>query len=140
MDDELALAAGAIAARVDGIPLALELAAARLGVLSVEQLASLLAAGRDDVLVRPRDSGRHASMRTVVADSLRLLEHGVRATLVGCAVFDDGFDLAAAEAVFEEGSSVLASLETLVMHSLVQLRVDPRKDEHRSFAAPRFSL
>ena len=134
VDDELVRSAAAIASHLEGIPLALELAAARVGVVSAAQLVELLAAGREDVLVRPREDGRHASMRTVVADSFRMLDARERATLIACAVFEGGFDLGAAEAVLGDGRSVIASLETLVAHSLVQLAHDP---EH---GAPRFSL
>jgi non-specific serine/threonine protein kinase len=95
-----ASAVAEICARLEGLPLAIELAAARLQVLSpaalLERLAHPLA-----LLTRgdPHLPGRQRTMRSVIAWSDELLSPMNR-TLFHClAVFAAGFDVAAAEAV-----------------------------------------
>ncbi|APR86427.1 transcriptional regulator, LuxR family, putative [Minicystis rosea] len=138
--DEASVAAIAdLVARLDGIPLALELAAARVAALSPVQIRDRLAEGRADLLSRPRDGGRHASMRGVVAESFRLLDDRARDCLLMCAIFRGGFTLEALDAMAaHDGSadaSALAPLEALCAHSLVRIsaRAEPG-------GAPRFSL
>jgi tetratricopeptide (TPR) repeat protein len=69
-------------------------------------------------------------MVAVVTDSLRLLAERERACLAGSSVFDGGFTLEAASNVLCEGESALASIETLVAHSLLRVTPGP---------APRFA-
>jgi predicted ATPase len=133
LDDAAVAAIADLAARLDGIPLAIELAAARVAVLSPAQIRARLAEGSAGVLVRPRDGGRHASMRGVVADSFRLLDAEARACFLATGVFRGGFTLAALESV--AARPALAPLEVLVSHSLV--RVLPRAE---AGGEPRFSL
>ncbi|HEY8079516.1 MAG TPA: AAA family ATPase, partial [Labilithrix sp.] len=117
LDDDTLAAIAAIGAKLEGIPLAIELAAARTSALSPAEIRDRLAS-HEDVLVRRRDAGRHGSMRAVVAGSFRLLADAERACLLACAVFDAGFTLDAADAVL--GAPALACLEALVAHSLVR--------------------
>ena len=119
--------AGAIAQicrRLDGIPLALELAAARLTALSVEELAQrlhdrfrLLTGGRRTALPRQR------TLRALVDWSYDLLSDDERSVLTTLSVFSGGFTLAAAEAVCDEKTlrelSVLDAIERLVAKSLL---------------------
>ncbi len=71
-DRDLALI-GTICREVDGLPLAIELAAARLATLSLSDLASNVS-GRLDLLRRRRDRGdRHDSMRAAIAWSFELM-------------------------------------------------------------------
>ncbi|MBX3275417.1 MAG: AAA family ATPase [Sandaracinaceae bacterium] len=105
-----------IVARVDGLPLAIELAAARARVLSPVALRDRLALG---LLVRPGDASRHGSMRSAILDSVAALEPDVRRFFGWCATFAGGFDVEAAEAVLE-GADVLGSLEALARHSLLR--------------------
>ncbi|MFI6317177.1 BTAD domain-containing putative transcriptional regulator [Nonomuraea sp. NPDC050556] len=84
--------------RLDGLPLAIELAAARLRALTLEQLAArlddrflLLTGGSRTALPR------HQTLRAVVAWSWDLLEEPERQLVERLAVFSGGFDLAAAE-------------------------------------------
>ncbi|HEX2033749.1 MAG TPA: BTAD domain-containing putative transcriptional regulator [Chloroflexota bacterium] len=86
--------------RVDGLPLALELAAARLALLSVEQLAArltdalrLLAGGGRTV------PARQQTLRATIDWSYRLLDARDRTLLARLAVFAGGCTLEAAEAV-----------------------------------------
>lgn len=83
----------ALAARLDGLPLAIELAAGRLGVLTPEQLLARL--DRPEVLA----GGRHGSFGGALRYAWSLLSEGDRAALAACSVFRGGFDLAGAEAV-----------------------------------------
>jgi predicted ATPase/DNA-binding SARP family transcriptional activator len=97
----LALDAGPVrevCRRLDGLPLAIELAAARLRALTLEQLAArlddrfrLLTGGSRTALPR------HQTLRAVVAWSWDLLEVPERRLAERLSVFAGGFDLAAAE-------------------------------------------
>ncbi|MDC0679579.1 AAA family ATPase [Sorangium atrum] len=108
--------------RVDGIPLALELAAARLPVLSpaeildrVRRRFELLRCGRRDV---PR---RHATLHAALDWSWDLLDEGQRLAFLQCSVFSSRFSLEAAEAVLDlgDGQAPLDVLQSLVEKSLV---------------------
>jgi tetratricopeptide (TPR) repeat protein len=86
--------------RLDGIPLAIELAAAQVRVLSVEQLAARL----DDalrLLVRGRRTAlpRHQTLRALIDWSHALLSEPERVLLRRLSVFAGGWTLEAAEAV-----------------------------------------
>ncbi len=87
-----------ICSLLDGLPLALELAAARVGPLGLEEVRTRIA-GRRDPLGRRRGIERHHSLTTVVAWSYDLLSTEEQRVFERLAVFADGFDLAAAEAV-----------------------------------------
>ncbi|MFJ6701008.1 AfsR/SARP family transcriptional regulator [Streptomyces sp. NPDC091272] len=111
-------AAAEICRRLDGLPLAIELAAARLRMLTPRQIADrlddrfrLLSAGARTVLPRQQ------TLRAVVDWSWDLLTDGERAVLRTLAVFSGGCDLAAAEAVC--GPDALDLLGSLVDKSLV---------------------
>ncbi|MGW7462561.1 BTAD domain-containing putative transcriptional regulator [Streptomyces sp. NPDC054797] len=110
-----------ICARLDGLPLAIELAAARLRLLTPRQIADrlddrfrLLTSGARTVLPRQQ------TLRAVVDWSWDLLDASERAVLRRLSVFAGGCDLAAAEAVCAEGSLDVADvLGSLVDKSLV---------------------
>jgi predicted ATPase/class 3 adenylate cyclase len=108
-----------ICRRLDGIPLALELAAARCAVFTPEQIAArlddrfrLLAGGSRTALPR------HQTLRALVDFSYDLLTEPERALLRRCAVFSGGWTLEAAEAV-NPALDVLTWLPQLVNKSLV---------------------
>lgn len=123
--DDLAAIAD-IVRRLDGIPLAIELAAARITVLSVVQLRDRLV-HRLALLVRPGDAGRHASMRRAIADTWEQLGAAEQRCLAGCTIFAGSFTLEAAEAALAgDVGPVLPLLESLALHSLV--RATPRLD------------
>ncbi|MFD7818029.1 BTAD domain-containing putative transcriptional regulator [Streptomyces sp. NPDC059785] len=111
-------AAAEICRRLDGLPLAIELAAARLRMLTPRQIADrlddrfrLLTSGSRTVLPRQQ------TLRAVVDWSWELLDEDERDVLRGLSVFSGGCDLAAAEAVC--GPAALESLGSLVDKSLV---------------------
>jgi predicted ATPase len=96
---------------VDGLPLALELAASWVRALSVADIALELARGLD-LLVADHDDApaRHASMRSALDASWRLLTPGQRATLAALSLLADGFDRTAAQDVADAGPPRLAAL------------------------------
>ncbi|MFD8983973.1 ATP-binding protein, partial [Streptomyces sp. NPDC059564] len=127
-------AAAEICRRLDGLPLAIELAAARLRLLTPRQIADrlddrfrLLTGGARTVLPRQQ------TLRAVVDWSWDLLDAPERAVLARLSVFAGGCDLAAAEAVcaHEEGLDVPDVLGSLVDKSLVLAEPDERADGMR---------
>jgi class 3 adenylate cyclase len=100
LDEDNAVAVAAVCARLDGIPLALELAAARLGSLSVTEISSrldqrfrLLTGGSRTALPR------HQTLRALLDWSYNLLNPEEKLVLDRLSVFAGGWPLAAAEAV-----------------------------------------
>jgi len=119
-------AVASIVDAIDRIPLAIELAASRVALLSTSQLHERLTAPRGenkrgDVLGGRRDVGRHASMRRTVLDSVALLDAGARRLFAGCSIMQNGFTLDAVEAVL--GGEVLEDLSALVQHSLLRAEI-----------------
>jgi predicted ATPase len=116
-----ASAVARICRRLDGIPLALELAAARVEVLNPAQVADRLddrfklLTGRDRITVP-----RHHTLRAMVDWSFELLSSSEQQALARLAVFPDTFDLDAAEAVIGDASDdALDTMTRLVDKSLV---------------------
>jgi predicted ATPase/DNA-binding SARP family transcriptional activator/DNA-binding CsgD family transcriptional regulator len=110
--------------KLDGIPLAIELATARLGALTVEQVAQRLEVSLDvlkgaSVAADPR----HQTLRATLDWSYELLSQPERKLYGRLSVFTGGFSLEAAEAVGAtddiEQHEVLESLLSLVDKSLV---------------------
>ena len=125
LDDANAAAVAAVCARLDGIPLALELAAARLGSLSVPEISSrldqrfrLLTGGSRTALPR------HQTLRALIDWSYDLLNPEEQMVLDRLSVFAGGWTLEAAEAVTAAADTgdwqVLDHLAALVDKSLVQ--------------------
>ena len=124
-DEQTAAVAGRICRRLDGIPLAIELAAARLRVLPAGELEArlderfaLLTGGLRVALPRQR------TLRAMVDWSWELLTGAERAVLAALSVFAGGFGLSAAEAVAAgpdvPAAEVAGLLSALVDKSLVQ--------------------
>ncbi len=142
--DANARAVAEICRRLDGIPLALELAAARVRALPVEQVAQrledqfrLLAGGDRTALPQ------HQTLRAMMDWSFQLLDDGERAVLRRLSVFGGGWSLEAAEAICPDGEDgtvpeeaietweILDYLSQLVDKSLVALD-EPNADEEPS--------
>src|SRR5215467_5594484 len=125
LDEDNAPAVAAICVRLDGIPLALELAAARLGSLSVPEISSRLDQ-RFRLLTRGSRTAlpRHQTLRALIDWSYDLLNSGEQLVLDRLSVFAGGWTLEAAEAVASGGDTanwqVLDHLAALVDKSLVQ--------------------
>jgi non-specific serine/threonine protein kinase len=124
-DGPAAEVVGRICRRLDGIPLAVELAAARLRVMPAAELDArlderfaLLTGGSRARLPRQQ------TLRAMVDWSWELLTGAERAVLASLSVFAGGFGLAAAEAVAAgpgvPGAEIVGHLGALVDKSLVQ--------------------
>jgi predicted ATPase/class 3 adenylate cyclase/Flp pilus assembly protein TadD len=101
LDDATRDVVAQIVRLLDGLPLAIELAAARVPVLSPPQLLERMR-DRFRVLGHARGAAaRHATLHAAIDWSWQLLEPWEQSALAQCSVFDGGFTLAAAEAVFE---------------------------------------
>jgi len=125
-----------ICRRLDGIPLAIELAAARVRVLAPEQIAArlddafrlLVAAGRTVV-------PRHRTLRETIEWSYRLLSEEEQLLLQRLSVFADTFSLEAAEVVCScppiDGEDVLDLLASLVDKSMVAMELRQGEARYR---------
>lgn len=100
-----------IAALTGGSPLALELAATWVTVMTVRDIAAEVARDRDFLTSTRRDAdARHRSLRAVFDHSWRLLGAREQGCLAALAVFRGGFDRAGARAVAGATPQVLAAL------------------------------
>jgi predicted ATPase len=115
-----------LCADLDGMPLAIELAAAQCKVLSPRQIAGLLD-GRFGLLRGLRTNPRHETLRAAVEWSYDLLTDDEREVFQALAVFEGGFVLEAAQAVTGR-ADVVVHLSSLVAKSLVVVvGGDPRR-------------
>ena len=124
--------------RLDDLPLALELAAARCSIFTPEQLLERLGE-RLDLLKGGRDADpRQETLRATIRWSYDLLEPDERELFVRLSVFVDGCTHESAEAVCDAG---VDSLQSLIDKSLVRRRQDQRGSRYwmletiREFAA-----
>ncbi len=112
-----------ICARLDGLPLALELAAARTAVLGVEELAARLREAVTDLGVGPRDApDRQRTLHATIEWSYRTLDKQLQRAFVDFAVFAGGATLEAARAVT---GAELETIEALIAKSLIDRRRQP---------------
>ncbi|HEX3722035.1 MAG TPA: BTAD domain-containing putative transcriptional regulator, partial [Nitrolancea sp.] len=125
-----------ICRRLDGLPLALELAAARTSVLSLAQLASRL----DDALAVLTSGSRRAptrqqTLRATLDWSYRLLEADERTLFRRLAIFTDGWTLDMAETICPGSdlpeAMILELHGQLVAKSLVQVALDADEARYR---------
>jgi predicted ATPase/DNA-binding SARP family transcriptional activator len=108
-----------VCARLDGLPLALELAAARAELLGIQELAARLAS-LADLGTGPRDSpARQRTLSATIDWSYQLLDQQQRTAFARFAVFASGATLDAAEAVT---GAPLATLEALLVKNLLTRR------------------
>lgn len=107
---------------VDGAPLALELAAAWVKVLSCQQIAEEIVHNLDILTTRYQNiPSRHRSMRAVLEQTWQLLTSDEQQTLLHLPVFEGGFGQEAAQEV--AGASLL-TLATLTEKALVRVTQD----------------
>ena len=128
-DRDAAAFVATICRRLDGIPLAIELAAARATALGVEELAARLD-DRFDLLTGGRRTAlpRHRTLRATLDWSFDLLPEPERVVLRRLSVFAGSFTLAAARAVVASAevapSEVVEGIANLVAKSLVAANSD----------------
>jgi predicted ATPase/class 3 adenylate cyclase len=126
LDDHNSDAVAEICRRLDGIPLAIELAAARVGAMSAPEVAQrlderfrLLTGGRRVAV------GRHQTLRATIDWSYSLLSDTERAVFDRLGVFTGGFDVSAAQVVCAghgvDAWDVLDALSSLVAKSMVTI-------------------
>ena len=115
-------AVAAVCRRLDGLPLALELAAARLRLLSPEALLERLDHALQVLTSGSRDTPeRQQTLRATIDWSHSLLEESEQRLFRSMAVFAGGCTIADVEAVCADpGENVLDELESLVDKALVQ--------------------
>ena len=129
-----------IVRRLDGLPLAIELAAAKARVMAVEEIDRRL---KDRfALLRGGDRSapdRHQALLTVIEWSWNLLDDAEKRALRRLALFHDGFTLQAAESVLSEpvlaepvlGPGAIDAVHGLVDQSLVTVRESPAGVRYR---------
>ncbi len=121
-----------ICARLDGLPLAIELAAARMRMFNPEQLLNRLMAAQLQTLTGGARNlpARQQTIRATIDWSYQLLNPPQQRLFARLGVFVGGWTLAAAEAIGSQGDmDVVRELDALVQHSLVRVieaNGDPR--------------
>ncbi|WP_168791462.1 ATP-binding protein [Paraburkholderia aromaticivorans] len=135
-DDRSIHLTGTVCRRLDGIPLAIELAAARAAILGIETLAdhlddrfNMLTGGNRTALPR------HQTLKATLDWSHALLDDAERTTLRRLGVFVNSFTIDSAIAlVSDDGlheSDVIAALSGLVEKSLVVMQAERGKASYR---------
>ncbi len=113
--------------RLDGLPLAIELAAARARTLGVDELLHRLSGGLDVLAGGARDlPDRQRTLRSTIAWSADLLAPHEHALFAELSTFSGSFSLAAAEAICadDDDPAVLEAVASLVDKSLLRV-LDP---------------
>lgn len=135
LTDSNAASVAAICCRLEGLPLAIELAAAQIETLPPEQLAArldgalqLLAAGR-------RTMPRQQTLRAALDWSYTLLTREEQILFCRLAVFSGDFTMEGVEEIcaggFVQGTRVVATLSSLVAKSLVESRTGGQDVRYR---------
>jgi predicted ATPase/DNA-binding SARP family transcriptional activator len=118
-----------ITARLDGLPLAIELAAARAAQLDLQRLASLL---QDHLGLSSLSSrtarARHQTLAATIRWSYQLLTPELRSALKRLSVFSGGFTLDAADAVTGPAGMVTETVASLAERSLIMADRGGRPD------------
>ena len=129
LNDADAPIVGKVCRRLDGIALALELAAGRVGIYGIKGIASLLD-GPCRLLWQGRRTAlpRHQTLSAMLDWSCNLLDGSERATLCGLSVFVGAFSLEAAQFVLAgdtfEREEVVEAVAGLVTKSLITVETD----------------
>jgi predicted ATPase len=105
---------------LDGVPLALELAAASIRLLPPAAMLSRLRSHHPLAAATRNLPDRQRSLRDTIEWSVQLLDEHEKLLLYQLGVFSGGFSLAAAEAVVDAGGDVLNGLGALVDSSLIR--------------------
>ncbi|OGO60355.1 MAG: hypothetical protein A2032_02745 [Chloroflexi bacterium RBG_19FT_COMBO_49_13] len=138
LDDQSAPVIAEICRRLDGLPLAIELAAARVKMLSLEKLLSLLSSRLKLLTGGGRDlPERQQTLRNTMEWSVQLLNQQDQTLFARLGVFMGGFSLEAAEEVCQLGAGagldIFQGIDSLLNNSLLQ-------PEYFDSTQPRFRM
>ncbi len=129
-DEEMLETIASLVDALDGMPLAIELAAARVRLMSPEQILIRLSGSITFLRGnRPGGTGRHTGLRTMMASAWATLSDTEQRVLAGCTVFRSGFALSAAEAVIQPlipDGDVMEIIEDLVDTSWLRAVESPQ--------------
>jgi predicted ATPase len=142
LSDDTVAAAVDICRRVDGIPLAVELAAARLSTFGMAALRDRLRDRLGPLISNVRDApGRQQTLRATIDWSYTLLDDPQRALLQRLAIFSGGCTLDSAEEVCAYGSLdrewIQDGLAALVDSSLISVDITVRAPRYTTFESTR---
>jgi predicted ATPase/DNA-binding XRE family transcriptional regulator len=142
LSDDTVAAAVDICRQVDGIPLALELAAARLSTFGIAALRDRLRDRLGPFMSNVRDApGRQQTLRATIDWSYTLLDDQERALLQRLAIFSGGCTLDSAEEVCAYGSVdrgwIQDGLAELVDSSLISVDITVRTPRYTIFESTR---
>ncbi len=135
-DDENIIAAARICIRLDGLPLAIELAASQVKIYPPILLAQRLAQSQESLPDGPRDlPARQRTLRATIAWSYNLLNQSEKSLMTRMAVFSGGGILEAIRYIcaFDLRGNIVAVLSSLVDKNLLFVREGPEGE-------PRFSM
>ncbi len=114
-----ATAISEICRRLEGLPLAIELAASKLATYSPAEILARLSHSVDFLSSRRQDvSERHKSLRATLDWSYRLLNDNLKGMFASCSVFSQGFNLAASQSICDPPMSD-DDMAELVQSSLI---------------------
>ena len=109
-----------LANQLEGLPLALELAASWARILTPSQMLERIRSNVDHLESRRKDANpRHRTLRAAFEGSYDLLDGELRSLFLGLTVFTGGWDLESAEAVCQAGD-LLTGMQRLEERSLIQ--------------------
>lgn len=91
----------AIVRKLEGVPLGIELCAARMGLLGERQILDLLEQQLDVLVSATGHPEKHSALRTAIARSVDLLKPWQSSALAQCSVFHGGFSLEAVENIVD---------------------------------------
>jgi predicted ATPase/DNA-binding SARP family transcriptional activator len=128
LDSDNAYAIAEVCRRLDGLPLAIELAAGSLGLLSPAQLRDRLGDAVHTLMRGPRDApARQRTLEATIDWSVELLEDAERGAFTRFAVFPGGATLDAAQAVTHAGWDVLEGLvDRNLLRTAAETDAEPR--------------
>ena len=122
---EAASTVARLCARLDGLPLAIELAAAQTELFGIDELAARLDHKLGVLGGGPRDApARQQTLRATIEWSYRLLDDAQRTAFARCSVFAGGSTL---EAAVEVTGATLPTINGLIEKSLLYWRTERRR-------------
>lgn len=133
LNDDNASTVAQICRRLDGMPLAIELAAARMTTLSIQQIAARLDKSFQVLSSGRKSLPRHQTLQTTIQWSYDLLSEAEQVLLQRVSVFSGGWTLEAAESVLSDTSivpaeNILDLLSQLINKSLIFVEWKPRTE------------